>query len=181
MLFGTKHITLLAQQMSTTERRLAELVDLQYQLHKVLAHQQSQAEHERTAVRETLANLLAEIRELVSSQDSQDTSAASDNEIQPQFDQFCADLTACTTRIQQLETSVAQVVTRLQALEVLALGWQQQADPNGQQITAAATNSEEEVQAREEPTQETSSTTPKATPRSRKSVKHNGATLPIQS
>jgi chromosome segregation ATPase len=181
MLFRNKQITWLAQQVSTIERRLAELVDRQNQLHKVLAHQQAQAEQERTTLQETLTSLQAEIRELASLQrKQQETPTASDNETQTQLEQFRADLTACIERIQQIETSVAQVVTHLQALEDLALGWQQRVDTNRQQTKAASTNLEEEVQAREELTQETNSATHKATPRPRKSVKSNGATIHTQ-
>jgi TolA-binding protein len=178
MWFGTKNYTLLAQKISKTECRLAELVDLQHQLHKVLAQQQAQVEQERDSQRESMTSLLAEMHELVSLQQSQkELSTVSAHETHSQLDQLRSDLNICTQRIERLEAGIAHMATRLQVLETWALEWQQQVATNEQRILAALTFLQEEAQAKETALGHEAGGIAKATQRPRKSVKSNGASV----
>jgi chromosome segregation ATPase len=63
--------------------------------------------------------------------------------------EVAAERTAFTHRIEQIEATLEQLVSRIQALEGLTLAWQQRADTQEQQITTLRFHLQEEVQARE--------------------------------
>jgi hypothetical protein len=57
-------------------------------------------------------------------------------------------------RLQQIEASVSHQVTRRQALEEWALGWQQRVEAKEQQLATVSPPLQEEVRAREVLTQQ---------------------------
>ena len=125
MLFQTKRYTLLLERVDVAERRLADLAEQHRQFHEALLQRQTQAEQEGAVLRETFISQLAEMRELVERQYSQ------------QLDRLRDELTANLAqqgeqthhRLQEVETALTeqrQAVEQVQHL--LSLQTEDQAD-----------------------------------------------------
>lgn len=117
MLFHTKRYKLLLEQVDAAERRIADLLEQQRQIHEALTHQQTQYEHDLAALRDTFISQIAQMHELIELQRSQHESLVallSDN--QHQLDRLRDDLTATIAhqegqthpRFQAIETALTE-------------------------------------------------------------------------